>query len=163
MHISRGLAATTLLATLGMSLLTGSSVSAKENRASGHRTFTVIAHLSDPYIQQIDVGAPGTSAGDMLLIDRPLYDPKTGRQVGTSVAEGTFIRVFPDGDVLFAFNATNKLEGGELSTQGAFRFSEVESTFAIVGGTGAFARARGTVTLRTVDANTMQFTFNVLP
>jgi hypothetical protein len=99
-----------------------------------HRRFTLVERLSDPYQQVIDVGAPGTSAGDLLVAARPLFEPASGRQVGTLVVQVTYIRVFPDRDVLIAFNTNNVLRDGSFVTQGSFRFSERRTTFAIVVG-----------------------------
>ena len=80
------------------------------------------------------------------------------------MVRGTFIRVFEDGDVLIAVDANNQFDDGVITTQAAFRFSERETTVAITGGTGAFARARGTVTRQVLaDNDTVQFTFDVLP
>ena len=127
-------------------------------------SFTLIEHLSTPSLQVIDLGATGSSAGDLLLIDRPLLDPNTGRTVGTLVVRGTLIRVFDGGDVLLSVDANNILKDCVISTQPAFRFSEIQRgvTVAITGGTGAFARARGTVTLNAVDSDTTKFTYDVL-
>jgi hypothetical protein len=50
-----------------------------------------------------------------------------------------------------SFQASNRITGrGVINTQGAIRFSELASgvTFAIVGGTGEFKKARGMVTVK---------------
>jgi hypothetical protein len=146
-----------------MSLLTGSSVSAKEHKASGHRTFSVVVHFSTGYRQAIDLGAPGDSAGDLILEEVPLFDAKTGQEVGTGRFDAVKIRV-DNGDPLISFDASDKFEDGVIELQGAFRHSEFEKGFsvAIIGGTGAYARARGTGFWKAVDADTLQLTYNVL-
>ena len=58
-----------------------------------------------------------------------------------------------------AVNGTNRIMGrGDISTQGLFRFSDFVNpvTISIVGGTGDFKEARGTVTL-----DNGQFTYRV--
>jgi hypothetical protein len=92
------------------------------------------------------------SVGDQLLIiDRPLLD-KNGNQRGSFVLHGTLFRIFsnvPNLDVLLSFQASNTITGkGVINTQGVIRFSAIPGgvTFAIVGGTGKFKKAHGTVT-----------------
>jgi hypothetical protein len=138
-------------------------VSAEENKGSGHRTFTLIAREATTQRAFVDLNEPGTTPGDLFTERTALYDAKTGREVGTAFGRGIFIDI-ENNDPLFGFNATNKLEGGEIDTQGAARESEFDAGFtaAIIGGTGAFARARGTVTIRAIG-DTVQFTYNVLP
>lgn len=86
-------------------------------------------------------------AGDELLfIERPLLDPNIGNlQVGSFNAR---LKVMQNsgGVVLFLNNADNELQGGVISTQGPLRTNAAQNVFAIVGGTGQFDRARGTVT-----------------
>jgi hypothetical protein len=165
MRLSRGWAATALLATLGTSVLTGSSVSASEHKASGHRTFTLLEHLAGAYQERIDLGAPGQSAGDLFVAQRPLFDAKTGQEVGTLVIRSMTIRVFEGGDELIALDTNNELKDGAILTQRAFRLSELQSgvNLAIIGGTEAFARARGEVHARLIDPDTVQLTFDVWP
>jgi hypothetical protein len=67
-------------------------------------------------------------------------------------------------DLEVAFDATNKLDKGVINTQGVIRFNDLGSangvTFAIVGGTGKYKKARGTVTGKVV-ASDLFFTFRV--
>jgi hypothetical protein len=63
-----------------------------------------------------------------------------------------------------AFEVTNKLCKGRINTQGVIPFADFGSargvTFAIVGGTGKYKKARGTVRGRVVGSET-RFTFKV--
>ena len=92
------------------------------------------------------------SVGDRLIIvDRPLLD-QNGNQRGSFVLHGTLIRIFsnvPNLDALLSFQASNTITGkGVINTQGVIQFSKIPGgvTFAIVGGTDDFKKARGTVT-----------------
>ena len=125
-------------------------------------------HFSDPYFQVIHVGPPVNppaqfAVGDVLLGDRPLYDPVTGNQMGTLTFRGTIIREFTDGDQLFGVSAEFKLSKGTFAVQDSFRFSSIQNTGAIVGGTGDFDKARGTSTRTVIDANTVEFTLVYTP
>jgi hypothetical protein len=164
MRISRSWAATALLATVSASLLTGSSVSASEHKAAGHRTFTLIEELSAGYTQRIDLGNPGPSSGDLVVSQRPLFDT-SGQEVGTLLIRAVVIRVFDGVDDLIALDTNNELKDGVILTQRAFRFSQLQSgvDIAIIGGTGAYARARGEVHARLIDSDTVQLNFDVWP
>ena len=65
---------------------------------------------------------------------------------------------------MVAFEATNTLNKGVINTQGVIRFADFASangvTWAIVGGTGKYKKARGTVTGKSVAPDTL-FTFRV--
>ena len=83
---------------------------------------------------------------------------------GTFVFRGTVVQRFAQNDIVVAFEATNKLNKGVINTQGVIRFADFRSanevTWAIVGGTRKYKKARGTVTGKIVDSET-QFTFRV--
>jgi hypothetical protein len=91
---------------------------------------------------------------------------RKGRQRGTMTVRGTILRTFtgPD-DVLWALQSHYKLQKGVINTQSVFRFNDLDSanevTFAIVGGTGKFKKAHGTVTPRRVGSNPVEVTFRV--
>jgi hypothetical protein len=102
---------------------------------------------------------PVKRPGDqLLLVRRPLVDPQTNNQVGSFNARLTFMEVLA-GDVLFSGNADHQVPGGEICTQGSFLASDTTSVFAIVGGTGTYALARGTLTVQVVGS-TEQFTYD---
>jgi hypothetical protein len=93
-----------------------------------------------------------------LIIQRPMVN-RNGIRRGTFSVVGHVLRVFPNNDPLMSVNGTNRITGrGDISTQGLFRFSDFVNpvTISIVGGTGDFKKARGTVTL-----DQGEFTFRV--
>jgi hypothetical protein len=131
-------------------------------------TFKRRERFSDPHFQVMRGGQPIAppaqfAVGDILLGDRPLYDPATGTQDATLSFRGTIIRRFPNGDVLFGVNGEHKFNNGVIAIQDSFRFSTNQSTGAIVGGTGTFDKARGTVMRQILDPNTVEFTYDYTP
>jgi hypothetical protein len=105
---------------------------------------------------------PQEVGDELLIIDRQLED-RNGNLVGTFVSRCTIVG-FAQGDLVVAFTATNKLNKGMINTQGAMRFADFASpkgvTFAIVGGTGRYKKAHGTVTGKFVAPDIL-FTFRV--
>jgi hypothetical protein len=106
---------------------------------------------------------PNNVGDQFLIVDRQLED-RHGNLAGTFVFRGTVVQRFTREDIVVAFEATNKLNKGVINTQGAIRFADFRSsdgvTWAIVGGTRKYKKARGTVTGKVVDSKT-QFTFRV--
>lgn len=88
-----------------------------------------------------------------LVIERVLQD-NTGAAVGSGTVRGTFMKILPAGDALIAVNGTDRITGGsgphgDICIQGVFRLSDFAGPviIAIVGGTGDFNHARGSLTL----------------
>ena len=61
----------------------------------------------------------------LLIIDRVLVD-RYGNQRWTFVLRGTIVQVFPGGDALMSFEASNSFRKGVINTQGAIRFSDFD-------------------------------------
>lgn len=98
--------------------------------------------------------SPPHDVGDQILfIDRELED-NNGNLVGTLVSRCTIVHRYAQDDLVVAFTATNKLNKGMINTQGVMRFNDLflpnGVTFAIVGGTRKYKKARGTVTGKVV-------------
>jgi hypothetical protein len=114
--------------------------------------------ISDPDANPSDV--PGATFG---FVDRLLED-RHGNLRGTLTFRGMITKNLAANDLEVAFDATNKLDKGVINTQGVIRFNDLGSangvTFAIVGGTGKYKKARGTVTGKVV-ASDLFFTFRV--
>jgi hypothetical protein len=101
---------------------------------------------------------------DYLLLTGS-WKTRTETWVGTFVSSCTIVQRFaaPD-DIVVAFRATNKLNKGMINTQGVIQFNDFTLpngvTFAIVGGTRKYKKARGTVTGK-FAAPDVFFTFRV--
>jgi hypothetical protein len=90
------------------------------------------------------------SPGDQLFIVERVLEDQNGNAAGSFVFRGTVVKVFPNDDPMLSFEGNNTVTGrGVINTQGVVRFSQFSNpvTFAIVGGTGDFDKARGTVTI----------------
>jgi len=111
-----------------------------------------------------DLNTSANNVGDqVLIIDRQLED-RHGNLAGTFVFWGTIVKRFAQDDIVVPFEATNNLNKGLINTQGVIRFNDFPLpngvTFAIVGGTRKYKKARGTVTGKFVAPDVF-FTFRV--
>jgi hypothetical protein len=138
-------------------------------------TFQLLEDYAQDYEQRIRAYGNQNSPGDLLLIDRPLFELPAqagqllGPQAGTLIARLTVIRILPptppntEPVILYAGNADHNLAAGVISGQGSFRSDDASAVFSIIGGTGTYALAQGTITLEFLPSNTGRFTYDVLP
>ena len=116
---------------------------------------TVIEHATTD--ATTDTGAPGDSAGDILTFANQIFDKADKHKVGTD--QGYCVRVVAGAS--YECTWTNLLKGGHIVVQGPF-YDKKDSTLAITGGTGIYARARGTMHLHALNGGAKYaFTFNV--
>jgi len=102
----------------------------------------------------IDLGAKGDSVGDLLVFANPVFDAANKVQVGTD--QGYCIRVIV-GKSWECF-WTISLKQGQITIEGPFK-DEGDSLFAITGGTGEYAGARGSMKLHPRDAKSSSYDF----
>lgn len=107
----------------------------------------------------LDLGAKGDSAGDLLTWSNPLFDAANKVQVGTD--QGYCVRVAVGKS--WECSWTNLLKDGQIMVEGPF-WDDRDSLLTIIGGTGKYAGARGTLKLHARDAkaSSYQFIFELL-
>jgi hypothetical protein len=138
-------------------------------------TFQLLEDYAQDYEQRIRAHGNQTSPGDLLLIHRTLFQPPAqagqllGPQAGTLIARLTVMRIFPptppntEPVLLYAGNADHNLAGGMISGQGSYRSDDVSAVFSILGGTGTYELAQGTITLEFLPSKKGRFTYTLLP
>lgn len=121
---------------------------------SGRRDVRVVV-LERPPEHVVEEAPAGLSAGDTLLFDEPVVNPKTGEHIGSAVTRVQVVKTLEGGDALFILDCTVRLPKGNLVFTGAEQFSHVATgmTFVVAGGTGRYAGADGTVTARHTDVS----------
>jgi len=90
--------------------------------------------------------------GDIILENHDLYDVKTGLLIGSATTRGQGVRALPGGDLLFLIDCTVNLPNGTFHFTGGTTFAAIGGEGAvlpIVGGTGAYELAQGTMHLKT--------------
>jgi hypothetical protein len=131
-----------LLAVAVVVLLAGVAVygSLKSNAATGPE-FIRITDRQFAYTR-VDAGAPGQSVGDQEIIFDRLFNQRITK---TSIGSARFLCTFTARRTRIC-TATFSLPKGELVATGTVRFREFYD-LAIVGGTGLYNDARGTLTI----------------
>jgi allene oxide cyclase len=145
------LAATALAVSISAS---ASGPSAPSARAT--TTVSVVEHAATDVTT--DTGKKGDSAGDVLTFANDVYNAQDSAKVGTD--EGFCVRTVKG--KTYECTWTTILPGGHLAVQGPF-YDARNSTVAIVGGTGRYRNARGTMRLTSrAGGNKFAFVFHVI-
>jgi allene oxide cyclase len=107
----------------------------------------------------VDLAAKGDSVGDMLVFANGVFDAENKTQVGTD--QGYCVRTIVGKSWECFWTLT--LKSGQITVEGPF-FDQGDSLFAITGGTGKYARARGSMKLHPRDATPTgyDFTYDLL-
>jgi len=150
MHISRILPAAVVAAAL---IVTPTQAAHKD------RTFTLTGKTLAS--EQIDVGKPGPSLGDMNVITEDVY--RDGKRIGTSDIQCTVVRIQGPKFAAQCFN-TASLPGGQITSQGVVTSDEIEQvpfTQAVTGGTGAYEGVTGQLTVDEAGDKPAELTFEL--
>lgn len=107
--------------------------------------------------ETIDLGAPGSSVGDLIVISDALFQDE--EPVG---AHGGTCRVVQVAPVLLHCVVTFTLPAGQITVQGLVTPARAEEQVAVTGGTGAYRAAQGTLTVLEVEGEPARYTFTFL-
>jgi hypothetical protein len=102
----------------------------------------------------VDLGPKGDSIGDLLVFANGVFDAANQTQVGTD--QGYCVRTIVGKS--WECNWTLMLKAGQITVEGPF-MDEGDSLFAITGGTGKYAGARGSMKLHPRDAKSSSYDF----
>jgi hypothetical protein len=111
------------------------------------RILTLNTPFASGTTSQIDVGKRGFGPGDMALaVNASLRDDQTGRRVGQLDGMETVLSRAHNGTV--HMTAAIRLREGRIEVAGTLRHTDRAQALAVIGGTGAYANARGEMTQR---------------
>jgi hypothetical protein len=134
-----------------MRLLVGALALAPMAGLAAERIEVVERALTDA---TLDLGAKGDSVGDLLTWANPIFDAANKTQVGTD--QGYCVRVVVGKS--WECTWTTLLKDGQIMVEGPF-YDDKDSLFTIIGGTGKYAGAKGTLKLHSRDPKSTAYTF----
>ena len=102
----------------------------------------------------LDLGAKGDSIGDLLVFSNAVFDAANKTQVGTD--QGYCVRTIVGKSWECFWTLT--LKAGQITIEGPF-MDEGDSLFAVTGGTGKYAGAKGGMKLHPRDAKSTSYDF----
>jgi hypothetical protein len=131
-------------------LLLPSLGEARSSRTVEVRILSVVSGYS-----QTDVEPKGLSAGDRVRMTDRLYNlvAQFGKPKGAPVGTDSGTMTIRRGKQTANFQGVARLPGGTMVVKGRVTLGRTPTTLTVAGGTGRYSRARGTVTVRTLDAN----------
>jgi len=102
----------------------------------------------------LDLGPKGDSVGDLLTCANPVFDASNKTRLGSD--QGFCVRVVVGKS--WECHWTLLLKDGQITVEGPF-FDAGDSVLAIIGGTGKYNGARGSMKLHARDANGSAYDF----
>ncbi len=142
------------LAVAGLAALAALAVGTAGGNAARATTIHVVEHATTDVVT--DTGKKGDTAGDLLTFANALFDAADKAKVGTD--QGFCVRTVVGKAWECWWTAT--LAKGQLTVEGPFLDSG-PSTLAITGGTGAYADARGSMTLKAHGSTAYDFVYRI--
>jgi hypothetical protein len=102
------------------------------------------------------------STGDMLYVHSAILDGPAGKRIGTAYSQFTVVKGNSFANAVFRGHGAFRLQDGQIAADGVFRVAKGTKTVPVLGGTGAYEGARGTLTFTEVEGGS-QDTFHLLP
>jgi allene oxide cyclase len=102
----------------------------------------------------VDLGAKGDSVGDLLVFANGIFDSANKAQIGSD--QGFCVRTIVGKSWECMWTLT--LKAGQITVEGPF-MDEGDSSFAVTGGTGKYAGAKGSMKLHPRDAKSTSYDF----
>ncbi len=133
-------------------MLLASLLAACAGSSTSKTTLPIIEHALTDTVA--DIAPTGDSVGDVLGFANPVFDDANKNQVGTDNGS----RVRTAAGAAWECIWTVSLSDGQMTVEGPF-FDTKDSVLAITGGTGAYAEARGQMTLHARDAKGTEYDF----
>jgi hypothetical protein len=152
--LTKSIAVTVVAAGAAAALFGGGAAGAQD----GPRTIDLIS--VEQHCAGADNGRRGDSLGDLDACRGKLRDAATGAAAGRAHWTCVYLGSTRAGSDC---TAVVKLRGGTLQAAGALSHTSTNSEWAITGGTGSHAGARGTVRLRQLSESRTAATITLLP
>jgi hypothetical protein len=148
----RKLLITAAAAALVATAVGGVSLASATGRA-GDRDFVLNEHQVSQHF--VDLGGTGLSVGDHAVF-RSVFTTLSGAHAGDVTVVCTLVS-----KTAVQCDATARLRGGTLELSGLFTITSPDVRLAIIGGTGAFDRARGQFSSHHVNGELSRDTFHL--
>ena len=102
------------------------------------------------------------STGDTLYVHSAILDRAGGTRIGTAYSQFTVVSGNTFANAVFRGHGAFKLRDGQIAADGLLRPAHTTNTVAVLGGTGVYEGARGSLSFTQVQSGS-QNTFHQLP
>jgi hypothetical protein len=163
-RITRAAVAASVVTTIGAATLLAGQ---QGSQAAGTTATDATLHFDARSLSEkfIDQGASGPSVGDSDIFSERVFERDGSRQIGRTAARCDITQVSRNSrgrvtNAVMLCVASIKLPHGTISVQGQASWTKT-NTLAIVGGTGAYDRARGEFVVKDVSDTRSEYTFHI--
>jgi hypothetical protein len=129
---------------------------------TNHGTQAFVDNAPKSPVRNPQSGRFRLSTGDTLYVRSPILDDASGKRIGTAYSQFTVLKGNSFANAVFRGHGAFVLHDGQIVADGVFRIANATNTVAVLGGTGAYASARGSMTFTEVEHGS-QDTFHLLP
>jgi hypothetical protein len=145
MSRTRRFSGAVVVAVAAASIIVAISAASDGSAVEGPRTMTLSSPFNGGKTRHVDLGKKGIGVGDVFFTTgAPLRDETAGRRIGKLDAIETIVSPSHDGTVSQV--VTIRLHEGTILVQNIIRHSDHPNAWAVTGGTGVYADARGQMT-----------------
>ena len=142
------------IAALAFVVICAASAIAVGCGGSGGETLNVVAPAKGLHLSTVDLGPKGKSGGDVYVFDGPLLDSDEAKSIGSVYGTQTSIALDSDSETVQAMITYDFRHGDRITVGGISEYPRGDTGLVenkaferpILGGTGRYGGARGTVT-----------------
>jgi hypothetical protein len=147
----------------------GAAIAVIAGCGGGSETLSVVATAKGQHLSTVDLGRQGKSGGDVYVFDGPLLDSEEEESIGSVYGTQTSIALDSDSETVQAMITYDFRNGDRITVGGIGKYPRGDTGLVenqeferpILGGTGRYAGARGTVTsVRRAD-DSYEHTFEI--
>jgi hypothetical protein len=136
------------------SVMIGAAIAVSSGCGGGGETLSVVATAKGLHQSTVDLGPQGKSSGDVYVFDGPLLDSDEEESIGRVYGTQTSISMDSDSETVQAMITYDFRDGDRITVGGISEYprediglvENQEFERPVLGGTGRYAGARGTLT-----------------
>jgi hypothetical protein len=147
----------------------GAVIAISAGCGGGGETLSVVATAKGQHQTTVDLGPQGKSSGDIYVFDAPLLDSQEKESIGSVYGTQTSISLDSDSETVQAMITYDFRDGDRITVGGIGQYprgdiglvGNEEFERPILGGTGRYAGASGTVTSVRRSDGSYEHTFEI--
>jgi hypothetical protein len=150
-------------------VMIGAVIAVSAGCGGGGETLSVVATAKGQHLTTVDLGRQGKSRGDVYVFDSPLVDSEEKESIGSVYGTQTSIALESDLETVQAMITYDFRHGDRITVGGIGQYPRGDTGLVenqeferpILGGTGRYAGASGTVTSVRRHDNSYEHTFEI--
>lgn len=150
-------------------VMIGAAIAVSAGCGDDSETLSVVATAKGQHLSTLDLGRQGKSGGDVYVFNSPLLDSEEKESIGSVYGTQTSIALDSDSETVQAMITYDFRNGDRITVGGISEYPRRDTGLVenqeferpILGGTGRYAGARGTVTSVRRPDGSYEHTFEI--